>query len=205
MRARQRSLRNMQWAAHRCSQHLGGHVVSQEYLDELPYDCHSIFVDVIEAPDERTDEGCAGLCREQALVCAQNEGAVRRDAFLRQPGNRFKPFFAHRNLDHDVRRDFANARPSDSIPSTSDATTSAETGPGVIVQTWARIDSYEPAFAALANRLGLVVTPSTKPHRAAMRISSMSAVSKRVSRCCIVSRRRCDGIDLVAKTVTDPA
>ena len=39
----------------------------------------------------------------------------------------------------------ANARPSSSIPSTSSATTSAETGPGVILQISWRTSSYVDA------------------------------------------------------------
>src|SRR4249919_3056566 len=72
----------------------------------------------------------------------------------------------------------ANRRPSSIIPSTSSAITSAETGPGVIRQTSARISSYEPP--TLAYRVGLVVTPSRTPQRAAIRISSMSAVSRKI-------------------------
>ena len=72
----------------------------------------------------------------------------------------------------------AKWRPSSSIPSTSSATTSAETGPGVILQTSLRISSYEPP--TLAYRVGLVVTPSSTPQRAAVLISSMSAVSRKI-------------------------
>src|SRR5947209_4312838 len=74
---------------------------------------------------------------------------------------------------------FANARPCASMPSTSSATTSAETGPFVSAQTFARTDSYEPP-PALANNVGFVVTPSSTPQRAAVRISSISAVSRKI-------------------------
>jgi hypothetical protein len=74
---------------------------------------------------------------------------------------------------------FANARPSVSMPSTSSATTSAETGPLVIVQISLRTSSYvEPLV--LANSVGFVVTPSRTPQRATVRISSMSAVSRKI-------------------------
>ena len=42
----------------------------------------------------------------------------------------------------------AKWRPSSSIPSTSSATTSADTGPGVILQTSLRMSSYEPPTLA---------------------------------------------------------
>ena len=72
----------------------------------------------------------------------------------------------------------AKWRPSSSIPSTSSETHSAETGPGVILQTCWRISSYEPP--TLAYSVGLVVTPSRTPQRAAVLISSMSAVSRKI-------------------------
>ena len=43
---------------------------------------------------------------------------------------------------------FAKCRPSASIPSTSSATTSAETGPEVILQISLRRSSYEPPTLA---------------------------------------------------------
>lgn len=84
MRARKRSLRYVQRTADRRRQHLRGHVVPREYLDELAYDGHAVFVDIVEATDERTDEARAGLRCQQALVRTEDEGAVRRDAVLRQ-------------------------------------------------------------------------------------------------------------------------
>jgi len=56
--------------------------------------------------------------------------------------------------------------------------TSADTGPDVILQTSLRISSYEPP--TLAYRDGFVVTPSSTPQRATVRISSMSAVSRKI-------------------------
>ena len=56
--------------------------------------------------------------------------------------------------------------------------TSAETGPEVILQISLRMSSYEPP--TLAYSVGLVVTPSSTPQRAAVRISSMSAVSRKI-------------------------
>src|ERR1700690_3345104 len=73
---------------------------------------------------------------------------------------------------------FTKWRPSASIPSTFSAITSAETGPDVILQISARMASYEPP--TLAYREGLVVTPSSTPQRAAVLISSMSAVSRKI-------------------------
>src|SRR3954452_21117819 len=73
----------------------------------------------------------------------------------------------------------ANARPSVSIPSTSSATTSAETGPGVIEQISLRTSSYDLP-EVFANRVGFVVTPSRTPHLATWRISLMSAVSRKI-------------------------
>ena len=48
----------------------------------------------------------------------------------------------------------------------------------MILQTCLRISSYEPP--TLANSVGLVVTPSRTPQRAAVLISSMSAVSRKI-------------------------
>ena len=48
----------------------------------------------------------------------------------------------------------------------------------MILQTCLRISSYEPP--TLAYRVGLVVTPSRTPQRAAVLISSMSAVSRKI-------------------------
>ena len=66
-------------------------------------------------------------------------------------------------------------RPSASIGSNSVAVTSAETGPGVMEQ----ISAITSAILRpdLAIRLGLVVTPSTRPVSASERISATSAVS----------------------------
>ena len=52
-----------------------------------------------------------------------------------KPADRLEALLAHRDLDDDVRGELREVRgPRVSIPSTSSATTSAETGPGVIVQ-----------------------------------------------------------------------
>ena len=46
------------------------------------------------------------------------------------------------------------------------------------MQTSLRMSSYEPPI--LAYSVGLVVTPSSTPQRATVRISSMSAVSRKI-------------------------
>ena len=51
------------------------------------------------------------------------------------------------------------------------------------------MSSYEPP--TLAYRVGLVVTPSSTPQRAAVRISSMSAVSRKIFMAGRLQRRKC--------------
>ena len=70
---------------------------------------------------------------------------------------------------------FARWRPSASMPSTSMATTSADTGPSTILQISAIVSLKSPP--ALATSDGLVVTPSSRPMPASSRMSLRSAVS----------------------------
>jgi hypothetical protein len=70
----------------------------------------------------------AGLGREEPLVRGEDQGAVGLDALVGEAAHRLEALLAHRDLDDDVRGELGEGRPSLSMPSTSSATTSAETG-----------------------------------------------------------------------------
>src|SRR3990172_4046038 len=60
-------------------QHLRGHVIAVEYLDDLPHYRHPLLADVIHPPDEGADVGGAGRGRQEGMVRLEDKGGVDLD------------------------------------------------------------------------------------------------------------------------------
>ena len=95
-------------------------------LDQLADDDHAVLVDVVEPADERRQQRCPGLGREEPLVGREDQRAVGLDALVGEAARSPRgPPRSSGTLTTMFGASLAKARPSVSMPSTSSATTSA--------------------------------------------------------------------------------
>ena len=97
--------------ADRGGQDLGFQSVVVEHEAGFPHDVHRVVPDVVEAAQERRYVGCSGLRSQEALHGAERERHVDLDPVGHEPAGGHHPFLQHRDLDHDVVRQFSEFPP----------------------------------------------------------------------------------------------